>query len=350
MKILKLTLLSITILITAYLINLGFIKDPHIRWQYKLSSLLLTNFPFCKDDKTFNMQFVNFVVGIFYPDPKTTDEKYLNGLLIEEVELKSKFNGGKFKIKVYIPENKKNERMPVIVNIHGGGFVNKFGIERSPDMAREGLIVTSIYYRLAPENIFPTAIEDCYEVLEWIYENTTNSKEKKKVINFNLFDIDKISIIGESAGGNLAAVLPYLVRDRKLPLKIFKQILIYPTMNIKKETESIRRLKSIAYVLSNAVKDCTIKNYISDDKNYESPLANPLKNTDFSNIPPALIILATEDVLYSEGRLYADTLKQNGVTVDLKEYQTVHGFYCLFNLGKEDKEVYDYIINYLEEK
>jgi acetyl esterase/lipase len=248
------------VLLFSYFIFLLFIKDSHIRLEYKLIHYVTT--------------FVNKIVGIgssfnrgwfdFFSNFVIQNPKHFQGLHIEKVEIYSDFekdlkNEKSFLIHLIYNENfiKQNQKLPVLIYIHGGGFVIDFKYKNDIHFANEGILVISINYRLAPEHKFPTAIEDCYSTMEWL------SHGQNEIIK-NLADLDRLSVIGDSAGGNLAAVLSHLLRDRKNPLKLSHQILVYPTMNSKNKTQSRVSLAKSAYILNVEVMDWFLDQYISE--------------------------------------------------------------------------------------
>jgi acetyl esterase len=354
------------ILIISFVVYYLFVKDSHIKVEYKIAHYFnsLTELYSVRGGK-FKREKWDYIYNYLGKEPESTNGNFKDGLMIEDVELESKKRHldldiqenildlqrenmtSKFKLKIYLSqkfiENKtNNKKLPVLVYIHGGGFVKNYHYKNDFHFAREGMLVISVIYRLAPENKFPAALEDCYTSLEWLL----NSKHE---LIQKYADLEKVAIIGDSAGGNLAAVLPSLIRSRKLGIKISHQILVYPCMNTLEPTDSKSRIGDSGYILTEKKMIWYYQQYISDKRLYQSPLVNPLKNKDFSEMPPALIFLATEDILYSEGKTYADFLKAKGVDVEIIEFNSVHGCYCMNNFP-EEKLARDQITLYLKKR
>ncbi len=341
----------IIILLFSIIVYFLLIKDSHIRVEYKLTHYLTYLLaPLVGTGGKFNRNRFEALYNHLMPARTPTQGKFVNGVQIEEVEIHSDFEKNlkdqkSFKVQLFLNENfaknkNKNQKLPVLIYIHGGGFVKSFNYKNDIHFAKEGMLVVSIMYRLAPEHRFPTAVEDCYSTMIWL-NDSQNSLIKTYA------DLERISIIGDSAGGNLAAILPHLLRERSFPRKISHQILVYPTMNTKEETESKTRLGKSAYILSADMLDWFMQQYIIDEEHYHNPLVNPMKNKDFSNIPQTLVLLATEDILYSEGKAYADLLRSKGVKVEIEEFKSVHGFYCIMDYP-EEKLAREKIVQYFK--
>lgn len=344
-----------------------FLKNPEIKWQFKIVDFIFTlvsKYYTKLKSKNFNRERFKKIENLISPKKFATNKKFIKGILIEDLLIKSQWKDDPYSnknipIKIFVPEiSTKNseKKLPIMVNIHGGGFVLEFNNDKSINLAKENMIVISVQYRLAPEHRYPTALEDCYSVFDYI------GKKQNEILN-KFADYEKISVIGDSAGGNLSALIPFLIRDRKLNVKLSHQILIYPTMmiDLKKETESKKNLKGKDYILSNELMEWFIKEYlnlnadngINDDNDkrkyevFEEGNVSPLNQKDFTGLPPALIILATQDILYSDGIIYADLLSKNKIRNEVVEYKSVHGFYAIEGLA-EEREAHKCIIEYLK--
>ena len=221
-------------------------------------------------------------------------------------------------IRIYMPKN-RTEAGPGYVNFHGGGFI--FGDlesehHRSLLMAAEGGAVTvGIDYRLAPENPFPAAVEDCYAGLKWVAENATQLK----------IDLSRLAIGGASAGGNLAAAVAQMARDRSGP-EIRLQMLMYPVLDDRCNTLSMKNGEDSYIITRQNVLDCW-RHYLGQDQRDVSPYAAPARATDLRNLPTAYIMTCEHDPLRDEAISYAMRLMDAGVSVELHNYPgTVHGF------------------------
>ena len=221
-------------------------------------------------------------------------------------------------VRIYIPS--EGEGFPVVLFFHGGGWVQG-SIDTHDNIARylsvsSGSVVVSVEYRLAPENPFPAGLEDSYSALLWAAENA------------NSFGGDpaKIAVTGDSAGGNLAAVISILARDRNGP-KISHQGLLYPATNLSRlDTDSHINFAE-GFLLTRKKIEWFRELYIPDKTGWTNPLASPLLAEDHRNLPPATIITAEMDPLRDEGKQYADKLESAGVPIRYHCYKgMVHGF------------------------
>ena len=216
--------------------------------------------------------------------------------------------------------------LPLIVYFHGGGFV--YGDLRGGDwmcgtVARNlGAVVVSVDYRLAPKHPFPAGVDDCYAILVWAAENAASLGA----------DAGKLGVMGESAGGNLAAVVALMARDRKGPV-IRHQALLYPVTGAG-DTES-RRANADAFILTLADMQKFGDLYGGDDSDWR---VSPLRAESLAGLPPTLIEVAGHDPLHDDGMLYAEALKKAGVGVELIDYPTMpHGFLNFPRFAKEAK-------------
>jgi acetyl esterase len=216
--------------------------------------------------------------------------------------------------------------LPLIVYFHGGGFV--YGDLRGGDwicgtVAKNlGAVVVSVDYRLAPKHPFPAGVDDCYAMLVWAAENASSLGA----------DAGKLGVMGESAGGNLAAVVALMARDRKGPV-IRHQALLYPATGAG-DTES-RRANADAFILTAADMQKFGELYGGDDSDWR---VSPLRAESLLGLPPALIEVAGHDPLHDDGMLYAEALKKAGVEVELIDYPTMpHGFLNFPRFAKEAK-------------
>jgi len=237
--------------------------------------------------------------------------------------------GGQIPVRIYTPEG--SEPFPVLVFFHGGGFVIG-SVELYDEFCRElangaGCMVVSVDYRLAPEHKFPVAVEDCYAATEWVAENA-------KAIGGNP---ELIAVGGDSAGGNLSAVVALMARDKGTPPLVF-QLLIYPATDFVHETQSSR--ENADYFLTKDDMAWFSSLYLRSETDGSNPQASPLLAEDFSGLPPALVITAEFDPLRDEGEAYADRLREAGVDTVCTRYNgMIHGFLGLpFEQGKKGRQ------------
>lgn len=235
-------------------------------------------------------------------------------------------NGADIPVRIYRPDNSR-EPKPVLVWFHGGGWV--IGSLDGADYGcrimtnASGCVVVSVDYRLAPENKFPTPIDDCFEVTKWIAANA----EELNV------DSSRLAVGGDSAGGNLAAVVSMLARDSGGP-EIKFQALIYPVTNCSFDTPSYTE-NAEGYLLTKDSMAWFWGHYLTDPAEGKSVKASPLCADDLSNLPPALVITAEFDPLRDEGNAYAKALKDAGNQVEHRQFAgQIHGFFA--NPGIDD--------------
>lgn len=202
-----------------------------------------------------------------------------------------------------------------VVNLHGGGWVlgdldgNDWTC--STVTAQTGAQVVSVDYRLAPTHRFPAGVHDCLDGLRWAADLPSASAG--------------LVVMGDSAGGNLAAVLALASRDAGAPA-IALQVLIYPSTDLTKQSPSLVT-NAHAPFLTRAAVDAFTDHYLGPDGDPHDPLASPLLATDHSGLPPALIITAEHDPIRDDGRRYATALRTDGVPVRHTDYVDVpHGF------------------------
>jgi acetyl esterase len=212
--------------------------------------------------------------------------------------------GGQLPLRIYTPAG--TGPFPLLIYLHGGGWV--FGtLDQSDNVCRYftskvGCIVISVDYRLAPKHKFPAAVEDAYCATQWAAENAKRLKG----------DPARIAIGGVSAGGNLAAVVCLMAKDRRGPPLVF-QLLAYPPTNIATlETASYRDFAR-GYGLGKSHVKWYRTQYLGKEEDGKSPYASPLLADDLSNLPPALVLTGEFDVLRDDGEAYAKRLKQEGV-------------------------------------
>jgi acetyl esterase len=181
--------------------------------------------------------------------------------------------------------------------------------------------VVSVDYRQGPAHRYPAALEDAYAAVRWV---ATVAPERG-------VDATRLAVAGDSAGGNLAAAVTLLCRDRRGPAPRF-QALAYPvTDHWRAGTPSYRQLAT-GYTLTQDFMKWSFEQYLPDgldpnDANFADPYLLPLRAPDLSGLPPALILTAEFDPLRDEGRAYAQRLKAAGVTVEHVHLDDqMHGF------------------------
>ena len=226
---------------------------------------------------------------------------------------------GDIPIRVFTPD--APGPLPILVHYHGGGWVIG-SVDQSDNLCRAmanatPCIVVSVEYRLAPETRFPGGLEDCYAATTWVAEHGAERGG----------DPSRLAVGGESAGGNLAAAVSLLARERGGP-KISFQVLIYPVTDANFETDSYRAMAE-GYGLTRDTMQYFWDLYLSDPAHAADPLASVLR-ADVAGLPPALVVTAEFDPLRSEGEAYAEKLKAAGVPVEHVAYPgQIHGFFSV---------------------
>lgn len=224
---------------------------------------------------------------------------------------------GDVPVRLYAPATAG--KPPVLVYFHGGGWVIG-GIDTHDAVCRAlanraEAAVASIDYRLAPEHPFPAAVDDCYAATRWIAENAGTFA----------VDAERVAVGGDSAGGNLAAVVAQLARERGGPW-LRHQVLVYPATDPAMDTPSYRE-NADGYLLTRAAMEWFYGHYLPDPADRTNPLAAPLRATRLGGLPPATVITAEFDPLRDEAEAYAERLREAGVPVDLARYDgMIHGF------------------------
>jgi acetyl esterase len=227
---------------------------------------------------------------------------------------------GAIPLRIYRPEGKAP--LPALVYFHGGGWVIGSLETHDPscrDLAnRIGCVVVSVDYRLAPEARYPAAAEDCFTATKWVAENA-------KPLGV---DAARIGIGGDSAGGNLTAVVALMARDRGGPA-LRHQLLIYPVTDADFSRRSYRE-NAEGYLLTTKAMEWFWGHYVPDPARRQEAYAAPLRAKDLSGLPPAFVLTAEYDPLRDEGEAYAKRLQQAGVPTRLQRYDgAIHGFFAM---------------------
>ena len=228
-------------------------------------------------------------------------------------------DGTELPIRIYWAEV-TNEARPVVVFFHGGGWVIG-GIDSHDGQVREmvnrtGMVFVSVDYRLAPEAKFPAAAEDCYAATQWVAQNAADIGA----------DAARLGVAGDSAGGNLAAVVAQMARDRGGPA-IAHQLLVYPCCDMDSNAWPSQTENGFDYFLTKESMDWFYDQY-ADVADRDNPYASPIKADSLSGLPPACVITAEYDPLRDEGEAYGAALQEAGVACEVHRYDGMfHGFF-----------------------
>jgi acetyl esterase len=248
--------------------------------------------------------------------------------------------GGEVGVRVYTPEGEGP--FGACVYLHGGGWV--IGTVASHDAlcrslaSRSGCVFVSVEYRLSPEHPFPTPLEDAYAATAWVAAGAGE------------LDVDpaRLAVGGDSAGGNMAAAVTLLARDRGGPALAF-QLLLYPVTDHSFGQPSYTD-NADGYLLTADTMRWFSACYLPDRSLATDPRAAPLHAPDLSGLPPALIVTAEYDPLRDEGEAYGARLADAGVAVDVRRYDgMIHGFVSMPELLDQGAEALDHCARTLRE-
>lgn len=233
-------------------------------------------------------------------------------------------DAGDLGVRVYTPVQAVATAAPLLVWFHGGGWV--IGDLETADAVcralanRSGAVVVSVDYRLAPEHPFPAAPDDAMAAVLWAVENT------------DLLGADpgRVAVGGDSAGGNLAAVVAQRCRDEFGPALAF-QLLVYPVTDLTLSHPSVSA-NGEGYLLTRTGLEWFRACYLGEGDPAQ-PWCSPLYAKDLSGLPPALVVTAELDPLRDEGEAYAARLREAGVAVDLVRWEgQIHGFFSMLGI------------------
>src|SRR3954471_17923323 len=238
---------------------------------------------------------------------------------------------GPIPVRVYRPAG--DAPKPVIVYYHGGGWV--LGSLETHDGTCRRLadgadaVVGSGDYRMGPEAKFPAAVDDSYAALTWVAANAAELGA----------DPARLVVAGDSAGGNLAAVMTQRARDDG-PAIAF-QLLIYPVTDHEFTSVSMEE-NATGYYLTRDAMRWFYDHYLNDPSGGDDPRVSPLRAADLSGLPPAFVLTAQYDPLRDQGIAYADALRNAGNVAAMTMYEGLfHGFFSMFDLIDAGKAAFD---------
>jgi acetyl esterase/lipase len=276
------------------------------------------------------------------------EELRRRGITVEPVgavsEHRIRVAGGEIRARVFTPHG--SGPRPAFVHFHGGGFVlgtidslfNEAKCARVCNGAR--CAVVTVEYRLAPEHRFPTAPDDCYAALLWTVENAARLG----------VDPERIAVGGESAGGNLAAVVALMARDRGGP-RLSLQLLEVPVTDLG---DGAGDYPSVAlfgegYGLDRVAMDAYAESYLASPSDGSDPYSSPLHAPDLRGVAPAHVLTAEYDILRDSGEAYARRLADAGVETTLhRRLGHTHGSSALWQWWGPAREWMDEVVDTLE--
>ncbi len=233
-------------------------------------------------------------------------------------------NAKEISITIVRPQSNSNETLPVVMYFHGGGWVLG-GFDTHERLVRElankaNVVVIFVNYTPSPEAKYPVPLEEAYAATKWVAQNG-------KTVNVNA---SRLAVAGDSVGGNMAAAVALLAKERGGPPIRF-QLLFYPVTDANFGTSSYIKYQE-GYWLSREAMKWFWDNYVSDQTNIKVPTVSPLQASidHLRGLPPTLIINGEFDVLRDEGEAYAHKLMEADVPVTAVRYHgTIHDFVML---------------------
>ncbi len=229
-------------------------------------------------------------------------------------------DAGGVPVRIYAPNESRTQGL--IVYMHGGAYFLG-SLDTHDHVARAlaeetGCTVVAVGYRLAPEHPFPSGLEDCYAVLQWVAEHRSEFTQNERIL----------AVVGDSAGGALATVVAALAHDHGSSA-ISHQVLYYPSLDLDFDTDRYPSLRENAVGYGVETDGLAPFNafYLNSGADPDDPRVSPIKRADLSGLAPALIITAEYDPLRDEGELYGQRLKDAGVATTVTRYPgAAHGF------------------------
>jgi len=244
------------------------------------------------------------------------------------------FDGGSFEVRVHVP---RRSPVGVFVYLHGGGWVVQ-DIDGYDTLGRQladksGCAVVLVNYRKAPEHPFPAAVEDSWTALTWTADHLAEIAGSQV----------PLIVGGDSAGGNLSAVMALRARENGGP-SIARQVLVYPVTDADFTRPSYQEAENQT-LLTTEFMAWFWDQYVPDPEQRTHPEASPLHADDLSGLPPALVITAAHDVLRDEGEAYAAQLEEAGVEVHHRRWDgQMHGFFSMVNVLPASAEALDFVV------
>lgn len=241
---------------------------------------------------------------------------------------------GEVPVRIYTPA--EADSYGVLVYLHGGAFFlgsldTHDHVARS--LAKEtGLKVVSVGYRLAPEAAFPAGLDDCYAVVRWVAEEGESLA----------WDGTTLALAGDSSGGTFVAAVAARAHDDGFR-RITHQILYYPSLDLDFDVDRYASLRenAVGYGMETAGLKPFNAFYLDSGADPADPLVSPLKRSDLSGLPPALVVTAEHDPLRDEGELYGRRLREAGVDATVSRYEGAgHGFVQHFSWIPEYHRVF----------
>ena len=228
-------------------------------------------------------------------------------------------DGTSIRLRLYRPEGAPAEPLPGLLYFHGGGMVansiETYDALVSHLCAQSGMVMIAAIYRLAPENPFPSGVDDAHATAVCVHENAASLG----------VDQARLAIGGDSAGGYLTAVVTQLLQDTGGPEYVF-QLLIYPAVGTRGHSFSMAEFAT-GYLFEREELDWIYKTYTTDPDQTRDPRVCPILAEDFDGLPPAFVLTVGHDIMRDDSEHYAELLRKAGVAAEVSRYETtIHPF------------------------
>jgi acetyl esterase len=249
---------------------------------------------------------------------------------------------GEIGVRIYTPEG--SGPFPVLTYFHGGGWVIG-DLETHDGVCRElcggaNVVVVAVDYRLSPEHKFPAAPDDCEAAVRWVAKNAASFKG----------DPTRLAVGGDSAGGNLSAVVAQRLRDSGGP-KLSAQLLIYPVARLDGVATKSMVDNAEGYLLQRADMEWFLGHYLSSAEQGKSVSASPILAGNLAGLPPALVQTCEFDPLRDEGEDYGKALQAAGVKTTISRYDgSIHAAFNFFGVLEPGRRMVDEASRWLKEQ
>lgn len=244
----------------------------------------------------------------------------------------------------FLPPLQEGDSLPIILYFHGGGWCIGSSQIYASLLAQiaslSELPLLSIDYRLAPEYPFPAAWEDCWAAFEWLSSHAAEHHGNPK----------RIILMGDSAGGTLAAVVAQQALEKGVAPQPFAQVLIYPVTDFTQSFPSMDLERNVTMGSKEDLK--WLYDQVAGEKtSRRDPRLSPLWGSSIQGLPPTLILTAEYDLLRDEAEAYGQRLLEEGVSVQMKRYPgMIHGFFPLGGLLKSSREAMAEVVHFIKEQ
>jgi len=243
-------------------------------------------------------------------------------------------NGPESSVPIRVYRSAGDGPLPVLVYYHGGGFVRGSVDTHDPlchrIADRSGWMVVSVEYRRPPEYTFPAATEDAYVAAAWMVNNGESIRG----------DPRRVAVGGDSAGGNLAAAVSLIARERGGP-PLDSQLLLYPTMSLVLDKD-FHSYTEDAGGFGGTDLEWLQEQYLRTEMDSYNPFVSPVRADDLSGLPPAFLLTCGFDRLRDEGQVFGEQLREHGVPVEEKFYEDMfHPFLNFPELDRTDEAIDD---------